>query len=351
MGKEVSESTPLLAQIAPQRSTQYANLAATLAPAELALLPQPLARSAPTPRTLGGQEYLQTALAGPLDAAICAELGRLAYTGPWFELAERLGEQSGGPWLRPLETSWTPSLPTDLIHTRRYRGKTNEQFTHFLCNVARFSSRFAAMPWPELRVLDPLAGGGTTIFTALVLGASVAGVEQTAQDVKSTVAFLRQFLQDARLSHTVKEEQLRKLPTRENSSGRGQRWAFSLRTRKASTTAQRAILALGDTRQTDHLIAGFRPHLIVTDLPYGIQHQGPLEALLHGALPVWANLLPPGGALVFAWDATRFPRARMAALVGATCDLTIKNEGPYTRLAHPVDRVIKQRDVLVATRQ
>jgi tRNA G10 N-methylase Trm11 len=96
------------------------------------------------------------------------------------------------------------------------------------------------------------------------------------------------------------------------------------------------------------LIAGFKPHLIVTDLPYGIQHQGPLAALLTAGLPVWASLLVPGGALVFSWDATRFPRPEMIRLVESVSPLRVLDEPPYDRLAHRVDRVIKQRDVLVA---
>ena len=88
--------------------------------------------------------------------------------------------------------------------TRRYRGKTNEIFTHFLCNVARFSSEYATQPWSALRVLDPLAGGGTTLFVALTLGADVAGIEQNRDDVKSTVAFLQQYTREARIPCSLK---------------------------------------------------------------------------------------------------------------------------------------------------
>ena len=50
------------------------------------------------------------------------------------------------PLLRPIETGFTPALSRDLMMARRYRGKTNELFTHFLCNVARFSSAVAQRP-------------------------------------------------------------------------------------------------------------------------------------------------------------------------------------------------------------
>jgi hypothetical protein len=96
------------------------------------------------------------------------------------------------------------------------------------------------------------------------------------------------------------------------------------------------------------LIAGFRPHLIVADLPYGIQHQGELIDLLTRALPVWTDLLPPSGAIVLAWESRRYPRADMVSLAESVAPLRVLNDPPYNAMAHRVDRVIKQRDVLVA---
>jgi hypothetical protein len=104
------------------------------------------------------------------------------------------------------------------------------------------------------------------------------------------------------------------------------------------------------TLTTAVFITGFKPHFVITDLPYGIQHNGPIVDLLTRGLPVWANLLPIGGTLIFAWDATRFERAEMVSLVEATAPLVVLRVPPYDQLAHRVDRVIKQRDILVAQR-
>jgi hypothetical protein len=72
--------------------------------------------------------------------------------------------------------------------------------------------------------------------------------------------------------------------------------------------------------------------------------------LLGQALPVWATMLPPGGVLAFSWDATRFPRAAMVEQVQAVSTLLVRDAAPYNQLAHRVDRVIKQREILVAQR-
>lgn len=324
-----------LAQIAPQRSTQYTALASALAPHELILSPLGHLISSISTLELGGQAYLKIEMKSEPDAGQVRELGMLAMTSAFFQYYERLGEY-GGPLLRPIDACFEPSLPPDLAMTRRYRGKTNELFTLFLCNVARFSSGFSRDPWSGLRVFDPLAGGGTTLFTALTLGADAAGVERKAQDVQSTAAFLRRYMREQGISCDVREERLRKV---------GRRWSFTI----GKGTSQRCLLACGDTLQSVELLTGFKtPHLIVTDLPYGIQHHGELNILLTKALPVWASTLSPQGAIAFAWESTRFSRTDMIALVESESPLAVLNEPPYNQLAHRVDRVIKQRDVLVA---
>jgi tRNA G10 N-methylase Trm11 len=236
--------------------------------------------------------------------------------------------------LRPIETDAALVLPQSLVMARRYKGKTNELFTAFLCNVARFSSALARRPWDTLRVLDPLAGGGTTLFCALTLGASAAGVEHDERDVESTVAFVREFARENGIACRERQERVK---------GVGRRWSFAI----GKEHVQQCILACGDTADSPALVSGFRPHLIAADLPYGIQHHGELASLLSRALPRWASLLPPSGAMAMAWESTRFGRADMITLVESVSPLTVLDDPPYDALAHRVDRVIKRRDVLV----
>lgn len=328
----------LFAQIAPQRSTQYAALADALAPHELRLSAIGPLVAGITPARLGGQDYLRLDLTAMPDARQMQALGALAMTSAFFELRDQIGTDDG-PWLRPLDTGFEPAFPPDMVMARRYRGKTNEMFTRFLLNIARHSSAFAAEPWRELRVFDPLAGGGTTLFSALVLGAHVAGVEKSAQDAQTTAAFIQQYTREEGIACKVKEERLKKV---------GRRWWFEL----GKADPRRCMLALGDTLQSAELLAGFRkPHLIVGDLPYGIQHHGELESLLRQALPLWVSLLMPGGAMALAWDATRFARGDMLALAqqALPAQCVLLNAPPYDALGHRVDRVIKRRDALVTT--
>ena len=328
--------TTLLMQITPQRSTQYSDLAGVLAPYEIELSPVGKQLKSIEPVELGGQRYLKCELEAEPDENQIKELGLLAMSNAYFFYYNRLGEFDG-PFLRPLETHFSPMFPPDLVTTRRYQGKTNELFTHFLCNLARFSSDFPQKPWTELRVFDPLAGGGTTLFVALVLGADVAGVEQNKKSAHSTAVFLKQYMQEQQLPYALKEERLKKL--------KASRWWFTL----GKEPSRRCILAKGEIAQSAELISGFkRPHFIIADLPYGIQHKGALQDLLTEALPIWNTLLLPGGALVFSWESTRFARSKMIELVESASRLSVLDDPPYNCLTHRVDRVIKHRDIIVA---
>ncbi|MEV6812545.1 SAM-dependent methyltransferase, partial [Micromonospora sp. NPDC051296] len=102
----------------------------------------------------------------------------------------------------------------------------------------------------------------------------------------------------------------------------------------------------------------FRPEtvdVVVADAPYGVQHgsrtaetglaRDPL-ALLTAAVPGWARLLRPGGALGISWN-TNVARREAAAERLAAAGLTVLDDGPWRALSHRVDQAIV-RDVLVA---
>jgi tRNA G10 N-methylase Trm11 len=222
--------------------------------------------------------------------------------------------------------------------TRRYKGKTNEMFTHFLCNIARYSSSFSDHNWNELRVFDPLAGGGTTLFTALYLGAEAVGVEKDSNDVQSTVTFLKQYTKEQKIPCSFKEERLKKSI---------KKYWFTI-----GAGREKCLLINGDTSDSAGLISGIkRPHFIVTDLPYGIQHEGQLTELITNAFPVWLSTILPGGAIVMAWDSSRFTRKEMINLIKGISPVNILDGDLYKKMSHRVDRVIKERDVIVARKE
>lgn len=339
-----------VAQIAPQRSTQYSSLAAVLAPHELILCPMGIELSALQICMLGEQQYLSFHCQGEPTITDWYRLGSLAMTSGYFRLYSSI-EHTPGPFLMPVKTGFVPRIPLELATSRRYQGKTNEMFTQWLCNIAKFSSDFASAPWPSLTVLDPLVGGGTTLFVGLTLGAElVAGVEQNTKVVRSTAQYLGQFAGTINRTVQLKEERLKKLGRRWTVTiGDSADYRASLRPQNDEVVkGQRALICSGETASSRQLLPGLKAHLIVTDLPYGIQHQGQVAHMIENALPVWTKMLRKGGVLAFSWDATRFTREKMVALVHQACDLRVLGTSPYDQFQHRVDRVIKQRDVIVA---
>lgn len=296
---------------------------------------------------LGGQSYVQVEIkAGQDEAARLAELAvvlpRLGATSEGFEYFVDLPGVTG-PLLRPLEPSFLPFVPLEMAEVRRYKGKTNELFTRVMLNLAIFAGAYREQFTGRLRVLDPLAGGGTTLFLALAAGYDAFGIEQNRQDIETTEVFVRQYFHSMNIVYKERDEKGRKA---------GRRAIFEVG-RKGGEKRYLVLVHGETTRAAQHLQeipGGPHMHAIVGDLPYGIQHFSEIAVLLNTALPTWERLLLPGGTLALAWNATHIARASLVQLVETCTSLQIRNDPPYTRLEHTVDRVIKKRDILIAVK-
>ncbi|HEX7733898.1 MAG TPA: hypothetical protein VF458_03520 [Ktedonobacteraceae bacterium] len=333
-------------KITPQRSTQYANMAQALAEPEL--LASPLGKSIAGMELarLAGQEYMLVELKSEqAQAELLEELAELLpRLGTVSEGYEYFSELAGvaGPLLRPVEPRFTPFVPLEMAEVRRYKGKTNELFTRVLLNLAIFAGAYREHFRERLRVLDPLAGGGTTLFLALAAGYDAFGIELNRHDVETTEVFVRQYFHGEHVVYKELDERGRKA---------GRRYQFAV---GPKDEPHYLILVHGETAQApqhmQEVPGGPRVHAVVGDLPYGIQHFGEIEGLLTQALPAWERLLLPGGTLALAWNATRIERAELQRLVASRTKLRVREEAPYTQLEHAVDRVIKKRDVLIAVK-
>ncbi len=334
----------LALKITPQRSTQYADMAEVLAIPGLLASPLGEAIASAEPVRLGGQEYILVELAETQDqlSKLATFLPRLGATSEGYEYFASAGELSG-PLLRPIEPAFKPFVPLEMAEVRRYKGKTNELFTRALLNVAIFAGAYRAEFCGRLRVLDPLAGGGTTLFLALAAGYDAFGIEQNRQDVETTEVFVRQNLNSEHLAY-------KELDVRGRKAGRRNQFTIG----RKGEEQRHLVFVHGDTAQAaqhlQEIPGGPHMHAIVGDLPYGIQHFGEISALLTQALPAWEQLLLPGGTLALAWNATRIDRAEMIRLIESRTGLSVRDEAPYTQLAHTVDRVIKKRDILIAVK-
>lgn len=299
------------------------------------LLASPAGRSIATVENarLGGADYLvvEIVMGAALDS-LMPTLSRLGATSEVFELLD-------GPLLRPLEPATTPHVPVEMAEVRRYKGKTSEVFSRVLLNLALFGGAFANRLDERLRILDPLAGGGTTLFLALAAGYDAFGIEQDKRAIETTVAFVREYCREERLSFAEMHEKAKRRASLEVGP-RDARRLF--------------VLTQGDTCEADSLLhdvpGGAHFHAIAADLPYGIQHDGGAKDLVAAAAGAWERTLHPGGAVALAWDATRLSRAALVTAIEDGTSLAVRGDGPYASFEHRVDRVIKRRDVIVAVK-
>lgn len=342
----------------PSANRVYTDASLDLLAAELAVLDETrlggVLRDA-GPEERGGVPYL--GFTGPDlhdDPAALAHLGLLSSAYALFRVRD---DDALVPVARPS----AEVLDDDLVTIPKYVGKTNEVFTRLLLNVTAWASAAGDRAASGgLAVLDPMAGRGTTLHLALLLGHDAGGVEVDAKDVEAEATFLRTWLKRKRLKH---EAEL--VPVRRGGKAVGRRLEVALAPTKEGWKAgerQRYRLVQGDTVQAAEHWSARSFDLLVTDAPYGVQHgsharrsggggaapalaRNPL-GLLEEALPGWTSLLRPGAAVGLAWNTHVAPRADAVAVL-RTAGLDVLDDGPWVRFRHRVDQAI-DRDVLVA---
>jgi hypothetical protein len=337
--------------VSPSANRVYAGAAASLTVAELGVLAEtvltgPLGEA--RVQRIAGVEYVV------FEADLGADdLDLIANVSTAFALFECRDDDVDGLALRPVPLRRLDCLDDDLLTILKYPGKTNQTFTKLLLNVTVASSAAAGrMLTDRLRILDPLAGRGTTLNQVLMYGWHASGVDVDRADFDTYVAFLSRWLKDKRLKHTATTAKLRR-----DGRSLGRRFDAELATSKESWVAGDTITvssALADTREAAAIFKARSFDAIVADAPYGVQHgsrsseglqRSPLD-LLAQALPGWVSLLRPGGAIGLAVNLRTCPRAEVLDLLTAS-GLSVRDTAAYRGFEHRVDQAI-QRDIVVA---
>ena len=255
--------------------------------------------------------------------------------------------------LVPVELISGEKLDSDLITIQKYAGKTNEQFTRLMLNLGLVCSEFREQAFTGgLHVFDPVFGRGTTLNRALSYGHHVAGTELDKRSFEGYQAFIKTWLKDKRFKH-----QLVTQPVKKNKKRIATKFDVTLAKNKDALKAgeQQTIKTVNvDASQSLDYFAKDSHHVIVGDLPYGIQHGAVVrgevsrtpDALVAKCLPVWTKILKTGGTLSLSWNTRTFARDKLVALL---CDvgLTVLNEDLDKAFKHRVDHVIN-RDLIIA---
>ena len=335
--------TELLLLLAPSANRVYAGAARELVAAEARALTGALCASPVEVAgvDLAGVEYL--AISGD-DQRLVDVVSNLSASAALFE---RVGEL-----LRPVPLNRREIYPSDLVTIPKYSGKTNEQWTRLALGVTA-----AATARPErwldgsLVVLDPMCGRGTTLNLALSLGFDVTGVEIDRKDHEAYAVFIKTWARQHRFKHSVQEGALRT-----DRRMRGRQLQLEIAATKDDFRAgklQKVDYLCTDTRDLDGLLRARSVDVVVTDVPYGVQHgahtdemaRSPLE-LLDEALPGWVRVLRSGGAAGISFNRHVCPWADLADLL-AEHGLELIDVPGYRDFRHRVDASI-DRDLIVA---
>ncbi|MEU6477313.1 SAM-dependent methyltransferase [Streptomyces sp. NPDC047017] len=329
------------------------------------------AQSAPALATAELQAFGETVIDGGVRDVEITEIGGVPYVtftaDPLSDTGIRLLSNLSslyalftveGDLLRPVARKPLDLFGSDLLTIQKYAGKTNEDFTRMLVNVTALATDApAGLLTGAMRLLDPMCGRGTTLNQAVMYGMDASGLDIDPKDFDAYSAFFRTWLKNSRLKHRAESGTVRR-----QKATLGRRLQVSLGASKELYREGRTIdvtVVNADTLRSGDFFRRGEFDLIVTDAPYGVQHgsrphgggnagrlsRSPVD-LLAAAVPVWAPLLRPGGALGISWNTLVGRREQLAEILAAN-GFTVRDSAAYQGFVHRVDQAIN-RDIIVA---
>ncbi|MFH1880021.1 MAG: hypothetical protein ABIK64_04445 [Bacillota bacterium] len=258
-----------------------------------------------------------------------------------------------GDWLKPLQLPEAAYLDADLAQVLKYKGKTNADFTLLMLHCAKAASAFALSDAP-LTVLDPLCGRATTLFCALQEGNNAVGIEIDTKAIHEADTYFGRYLQYHRHKHK-RETCSATLKDGGHAEEIRYQLAGSAQAFKAGDTRTFRLFH-GDTAQTDQILGRDSCHLIVGDLPYGVQHAPKgekgyttLERLLREAFPAYRKALVKGGAAAVAFNTYTLKRDAVCKAM-RDAGLTVLTDPPFHDFAHWVEQAVN-RDMVIAVKE
>ena len=251
--------------------------------------------------------------------------------------------------LKPLQFRPACYLKEDLPEILKYKGKTSASFTRMMINICR-----SLLPEDQsgktLTLLDPMCGKGTSCFCALVAGMNAVGLDIDAKDIREASEYFSRYLKINQMKHTVK--------TRSETAGKTAvpvtEFVFAdTKEHYQSGDTRSLMLATGDTCMASGITRKKPVHMIVADLPYGIQHAPqsgrktePFSRILERSLPEWRKALVPGGTVALSFNTLTLPADTVVSLLEKSGFAPLRDEW-YSSFRHEVEQAVV-RDVVFA---
>ena len=293
--------------ISPRAKSAYFNDYLEVAKAELAWLFPDLA-----------VEHLKIAEMDFLLLAVAEDcLPALARLSCVYGIFEQRSEQEDGQLL-PLAVTTDFDLNEDFVFGSKFKGKTNETLTQMLMNVGLASIEYDDIS--KVKLLDPMCGRATTLLWGMRYGISGKGIEQESKALADIEQNVKKWCKVHKQKHHFKDGFVGGSSGKQSKSkskskqGKNKFIDFS-----ANDATMRIIT--GDSVDTASLLKSDKFDLIISDIPYGIQHfttsktRNPL-AVLEECAKGWSEVLKKKGVIVLAFNSYIPKRAE---LISAFC--------------------------------
>lgn len=257
-------------------------------------------------------------------------------------------------FLRPIEKFEFEYVDQKISSLLKYAGKTNELFTKMMINVALLSSDFDYHD--NIRLLDPVAGKGTTLFEALVYNFEAMGIEIDSKSTHACEIFFKKFLEEEKYKHQANSRRVYGKDKSEAVFIKEFEYAKTKQDFKEESNRKKLGLVTGQSQDAAKYFKKNSFHIIVGDLPYGIAHgntsdniskaitRSPYQ-LISQCLPSWALILKEGGTIVLAWNSFVASKHKLVSLFVENGFEVLDDE--ELQFEHMVDKSIK-RDIIIA---
>ncbi len=337
----------------PGHNRVYYNLSGKLALAELKIAIHKLSIPCKEIKELyiEGVRYLLIETEHELKEEDLNMLSRLSFIFAIFML-EKIKDKN---CLIPVKKTNYDYLDSKISSLLKYHGKTNELFTKMMVNVALLSSKFNYTN--KIKLLDPVAGKGTTLFEGIIYGFDSYGIEYESKFVHESVLFFKKYLETERIKHNSIKRQIYGPNKRTAISIHEFEFAKTKEEFASKESIKKVGFICGNSQDAHKYFKKELFHLIVGDLPYGIVHGNTNSAknnsftknpsdLLSESISEWKKVLIKGGVAVMAWNSYLVSRLKLSD-VFTNYGFEVLNQSPYDEFEHMVDKSIK-RDIIVA---
>jgi len=284
-----------------------------------------------------------------LDETIISKLSRLSFLYALFQVKE----SADTLFLYPIAKADNEYINSSISSILKYTGKTNEIFTRMMINIALFSSTYTNTN-ETINILDPLAGKGTTLYESLIYGHHSYGIEISDKVALESYHFMKKYLESEKLKHSSKKE------TIGGHGSKSTKYSIEISKNKEDSKEKKSkhwVIVAGDSKNADKFYKKEFFHLIVGDLPYGVQHgnitkekqsnitRNPKE-LVKSCVNSWYKVLKKDGVLVLAWNSFLLSRIEFTEIL-ENSGFQVFSSDVYLNFEHRVDQAIR-RDIIVA---